>query len=134
MSKNRDGKPTAFQVAALEKAGIAQNSLKNMTYRDAENALKRLKRAAWKKAKAAKGIDFIKKAAKVKVAVDPKRKSKVGKQQAYDNKKPVKNVEKKPVKRVAGVGVFRVRIDKADVIEALLIELAKTILAMLEGK
>ena len=154
MSKNRDGKPTAFQVAAIKKAGLTLKGIK--TYRDAENALKRVKRAEKKsklrgevegsgeaksklrgevegeKVKESKGVDFMKKAAKVKVTVDPKRKP--GSRCHAAQRGAAGTVEKKPVKQVAGVGVFRVRLDKADVIEALMVGFAKSILAVFERK
>lgn len=134
MSKNGDGKPTAFQIEALKKAGIAKNSLKGIkTYRDAENALKRIKRAKDLMAKSEpvnlkKGDEF--KANGKKYVCEKGGKKPICKPVA---KKPVAKKAEKPMKRIAGLGVFKVRITKADVIEALMMGLAKSVIAVLGG-
>lgn len=99
-SKNRNGKPTEFQLAALKKAGVATNGIK--TYRDAENALKRLSRKA-------KGKGAAKNTAK-------------------DAKAEEKATKKAKPPRIAGIGVFNVSISKATIIEALLLGFAKSII------
>lgn len=115
MKKNRNGKPTAFQVAAIKKAGLPLKGIK--TYRDAENALRRAQRA--EKAKGPK------KPVSAPAKPAPEKKAEKVKPQT---------AAKKPTKKVAGVGVFRVKIAKADILEALLVGLAKSILAVLAAK
>lgn len=141
MAKNRDGKPTAFQIDTLKKAGIAKNSLNGIkTYRDAENAIKRIKRAK----------DLMAKSEPVNLKKGDEFKAN-GKKYVCEKggKKPIcKPVAKKQVKRIAehgvaenkcegatsknkkisGIGIFRVRLSKSDIIEALLLGFAHSII------
>lgn len=111
--KKRNGKPTAFQIETLKKSGIpnVMNGIK--TYRDAENAIRRIKRQ--KK--------------RVKADVKP---SKPDSKKETANKKPTaKNPQ---VRSVGGIGVFRVKLDKSDVLAALMLGFAKAIVEILDEK
>lgn len=208
--KKRDGKPTDHQMSVIMASGkMTPAQVKTIrTYRDAENAIKRIKRAsggqpkgktvakkavikapkAQKKAqtkqKAVKPVteelplkkgdvfktpdgrtyqysgngmakpqkptaspmaikkNFVKAGKSVKpvlpkAVLPAKAKKDACKCKCGDNGKKCKckaaNAKRSPMPKVDGVGVFRIPLNKADVLHAFLLDVAKTAIAILDG-